>query len=68
MKPPIIGRNRIENAVPLQDCSGREYPEWERKDIMRYMQLAAEIQRDRDIDYYENLSNHSTDPEAGRGS
>lgn len=48
---PIVTRERIQQAVPLQDCSGRTYPDWEREDIVRYMLFAAEIQRDRDIDY-----------------
>ena len=55
IKAPIISRNRVESAVPLEDCGGREYPEWEREDIIRYMLFAAEIQRDYDMDYYETL-------------
>ena len=57
MKPPIISREKVESAVPLEDCGGRKYPDWEREDIIRYMLFAAEIQRDRDIEYYQSQSN-----------
>jgi len=46
---PIITRNRIQKAVPNCDCAGRKYPKEEREDLVRYMLLAAEIQRDCDM-------------------
>jgi len=52
-EPPRISRDRIEKVVPLQDDSGRSYSEWEREDIMRYMEWAAEIQQDCDRNHYE---------------
>ncbi len=50
MKLEIIDRARRENAVPLTDCSGRDYGADEREDIIRYVFEGAEIQRDTDID------------------
>jgi len=52
--PPIISRNRAEDAVPLKDCSGRVYSPDEREDIIRYVLEGAEIQRD--ADYYGSKS------------
>lgn len=43
----IISRERAENAVPLNDCSGRVYSKDEREDIIRYVISGAEIQRDK---------------------
>jgi len=54
-KPSVIALEEMQKTVPPEDCSGRIYPEWEREDIARYMQQAAEMQRDRDIDYYIHL-------------
>ena len=51
-KASVISRERIEGAVPLEDCGGRKYLEWEREDIIRYMLFAVEIQRDYDDSYY----------------
>ena len=49
LKPDIITRERAEAAVPLHDCSGREYTKDEREDIIRYVIWGAEIQRDKDF-------------------
>jgi len=49
-KPEIISRARAEEAVPLVDCSGRIYEADEREDIVRYVLLGAEIQRDIDFE------------------
>lgn len=46
----LITRKRAEEAVPLTDCSGREYSIDEREDIIRYVLLGIEIQRDMDLD------------------
>ena len=46
---PLITRARAEFAVPLEDCSGRKYSKDEREDIIRYLILGAEIQRDTDF-------------------
>lgn len=46
---PVINRARAEKAVSLKDCSGREYTPDEREDIIRYLLLGAEMQRDIDI-------------------
>ncbi len=54
-KPPIITKEKMLKSIPSEDCSGKIYLEWEKEDIARYMQQAAEMQRDRDIDYYINL-------------
>ena len=53
LKPPIITREKVNWAIPTEDCSGRRYTESEREDLIRYMIWAAEIQRDADVDYYE---------------
>lgn len=46
----LINRETAELAVPLQDCSGREYGKEEREDIIRYLILGAETQRDKDFE------------------
>lgn len=46
----LISRTRAESAVPLEDCGGREYGKDEREDIIRYLILGAEIQRDKDFE------------------
>jgi len=61
--PPLVSVQRIERAVPLQDCSGRKYSEWEREDIVRYMLQAAEMQRDDDWYGTSRLSNSANDEE-----
>ena len=47
-KPPIVTKKRMKTTIPIEDCSGRKYLEWEREDIARYMFQAAEMQRDDD--------------------
>ena len=56
MKFNLITRAKAESAVPLQDCSGRNYTKEEREDIIRYVIWGAEIQRDTDQEEYENLN------------
>lgn len=46
---PLISRERAESAVSLVDCSRREYGKDEREDLIRYVILGAEIQRDKDF-------------------
>ena len=48
MRFNLLRRARVESAVPLQDCSGRNYTKEEREDIIRYVIWGAEIQRDMD--------------------
>jgi len=50
MKLQVISRKKVEEAIPLQDCSGREIPADEREDIIRHALWVAEIQRDFDED------------------
>lgn len=45
---PLLPLSRFRDAVPETDCSGRRFSDEEREDIARYMQQAAEIQRDVD--------------------
>ena len=46
---PLILRDRAESAVGLVDCGDRPYEEIEREDMIRYVLLGAEIQRDKDF-------------------
>lgn len=55
-KLPLITKDRFKQIMPKCDCGGREYPEWEREDIARFMEQAAGIQRDTDTEYYEGLT------------
>ena len=48
-KLPIVKRKRIEDAIPLVDCSGKQYTSELREDIIRHCLFCAEIQRD--VDY-----------------
>ena len=56
--PSLLTKERIQKAIPPEDCSGRIYPDWEKEDITRYMILAAEIQRDYDIHFYTKAPKH----------
>ena len=46
----LIPRGATERAVPTEDCSGYTYSSDEREDLIRYVLVGAEIQRDRDLD------------------
>ena len=50
---PIVSRERIEDAVAIKDCSGKQISPDLREDIIRYCLFAAEIQRDLDYDQLE---------------
>lgn len=45
----LISRKQAEQTVPMCDCSGHKYGKDEREDIIRYVLLGAEIQRDCDM-------------------
>lgn len=43
---PLISKARAKKAVPAYDCSGKKLSKFEREDIVRYILLGSEIQRD----------------------
>lgn len=40
----LISRQRAQEVIPSNDCSGREYTTNEREDLVRYILLGAEMQ------------------------
>jgi len=46
MSDRLLTRRQAEALVPTTDCSGRKYTDEEREDIIRYILLAAELQRE----------------------
>ena len=61
MRFNLITRVRAESAVPLQDCSGRNYKTEEREDIIRYIIWGAEVQRNTDQEEYKKHNNVKMD-------
>ncbi len=47
---PLISRESAERHVPFEDCGGLKYDDDLREDIIRYVLVGAEIQRDKDFE------------------